>query len=78
MHASMMAQPSFEMASDAAMLQTRLNLPLATTTEQAAANHYRMQGAENFLLVLMTLGDPFPLPPEPPKTDLNYEATKVR
>lgn len=83
-HAKFMSSTQFERASDLAMLQTRLNLPVAVSVAQdssqqvAAANHYRMQGAEQFLLTLMTLGDPIPERPEPPNAGLNFEATKVK
>ena len=77
-HAKLMSSVQFERASDLALLQTRLNLPLCKTIEDAAANNYRMQGAEYFLLTLMTLGDPIPEMPAMPDTGLNYEATKVK
>ena len=77
-HAKLMSSVQFEKASDTAMLQTALNLPLATNIEQSAANNYRMQGAAFFLLTLMTLGDPIPEMPPLPDKGLNYEATKIK
>lgn len=77
-HAKLMSSALFEKASDLAMLQTRLNLPICTNIEQSAANNYRMQGAEQFLLVLMTLGDPRPEVAKLPDTSLNYNATNIK
>lgn len=43
----------FEVAADAALIQTQFNLPEG----DAAANHHRMEGARLFLSILMTIGD---------------------
>ena len=71
-HAATVNGMSFERAADMAMLQFSLNLPVAADAAGAAANHYRLQGAQKFLYELMTIGDPLPLPPEKPDTGLNY------
>lgn len=79
-HAKAVSTRLFEMATDAAMLQTQLNLPATYATEphSAAANHHRMEGAMLFLNVLMTIGDPIPERPAPPDKGLNFDATKVK
>lgn len=77
-HAKLMSSAQFEHAADLAMLQTRLSLPLSSGIEQAAANHYRMQGAERFLLELMTLGDPLSQHTPLESNALDYEATKIK
>jgi hypothetical protein len=61
---------TFEMATDAALLQTMCNLPEGL--DQAAANHHRMEGARLFLNILMTIGDPPKPPPEPDNNGLKY------
>ncbi len=70
-HAATVNGMSFERAADMAMLQFSLNLPVAGDAAVASATHFRMQGAQRFLLELMTIGDPLPLPPEKPDTGLN-------
>lgn len=79
-HAKVMSSQLFEKASDAAMLQTQLNLPAYNSSDKdtAAANHHRMEGAMLFLNILLTLGDPIPIAGDPPRKELNYEATKVK
>lgn len=72
-HAAMMASTLFERASDAAMLQVQLNLPSAPNSESASANFYRIQGAQLFLGILMTIGDPSIIVHDKPKHDLNYD-----
>lgn len=74
-HAATMSNVLFERASDAAMLQFGLNLPVAADAAVASANHYRMQGAQRFLMELMTLGDPIPTLPDKPDSGLNYSTT---
>lgn len=77
-HAKLMASALFEKAADAAMLQTALNLPIATASDVATANYCRIQGAQLFLSILMTLGDPIPERPTPPDASLNFDATKIK
>jgi len=54
----------FRDAAGTAMLQMQANLGLAATNESAAANCFKMEGARQFLSVLMNLTTP---PEEPPK-----------
>lgn len=54
-HSSVVSTLAFEMAADLAMIQMLHNLP--SGGDNAAANHHRMEGAQMFLSVLMTIGD---------------------
>jgi hypothetical protein len=72
-HSATVGGITFERAADMAMLQFSLNLPVAGDAAVASANHFRLQGAQRFLLELMTIGDPLPLPPDKPDAGLNYD-----
>jgi hypothetical protein len=79
-HRAFVSTVDFERASDAAMLQTQVNLPQYGSPDpvMAAANQHRMEGALLFLGILMTIGDPVKAAPTPPDTGLNFDATRVK
>lgn len=54
----------FHAAAEAALAQMALNQSFAGDMASAAAAHYKIQGAKDFLGILMSLG----LKPEPRKT----------
>lgn len=62
----------FQSAAQAALAQMQINLSGAADMGSAAAFHFRMEGAKQFLQVLMSLTEPPKQANKPPGVNLNH------
>lgn len=70
-----MVSNAFTSAAIAAMMELDRTLPIPENQEQAAANHWRRDGANRFLYALMNLAEPG-TSPAPKATTSNLDHRK--
>jgi len=58
LHADIVVTESFQSACEAAMLEMQVGLPAATNPANGWDAHSRMQGAKDFLYILLNLAEP--------------------
>lgn len=71
--ADIMASAQFQEAALAAIWQQSRNLETPDSQDSAAANFFRIQGAQDFIANLMRLGESAPEPPKPRSYNLNMK-----
>lgn len=67
------AGEQFHAATLAALWQSERNLAIPSDLNDAAANFFRIQGAQDFLRNLMSLAESAPEPPKPRSYNLNMK-----
>lgn len=75
-HRELVVTDAFQVAVEMALLQYQASLHSDITPNVSAADaalkFQRLEGAQDFVKILLNLGEPTPLPKKQPETGLNY------
>ena len=69
----MVVNETFQATLETALIQYELNQGIAPDMGTAAASHWRMVGAREFVNVLLNLSEPPTEPPKKPRQNLQHD-----